>query len=389
MHRALRYVSCLLAAAAWTGSFSAHALSFELDDDGQWSGVLNTTMTLGVGWRMQDRAADLVGKANLDPEVCSRQYQSCQGLFRQQSYPAAHLFAARGAPSMRIDDGNLNYDRGDIFQAPFKVTQDLTITHGDFGFFAKWLYFYDFVNNDFTETHPNLITPDNVDEVGFVNDPIANRYWKNGIRTYGPGGYVRKKRSDGEVLRQAGTDLQLLDANIYGRVPFFGERELSFKIGRQTVNWGESTLLVINSVNQANPVNANNLLRIGFQVEEVFTPVSMVFLSTEPFYGATIEAFYQYEWEPVESPTPGTYFGFVDLGTNNIGHSVNLSFGTSADDPDRAFVGATSAEQIGYLDNPLTLITPTSGTLRRLKDWEPSDQGQFGIAFKVLRRRTQ
>lgn len=382
MERAFPLLSRLLAAAALACSASAHAISFEIDDGGEWSGVLNTTITAGAGWRMEDRAADLVGKANLDPDGCTRQYQSCQGLFRGQSYPAAHLFSLTGAPSMRTDDGNLNYDKHDLFQGIAKITQDLTVTYGDFGFFAKWLYFYDFINNNFTETHPNLITPENVGQLGFTNDPVANRYWKNGLRTYGPGARVRSRRTDGEALRQAGTDLQLLDANVYGHLPFFGERELGFKIGRQTVNWGESTLLAINSVNQANPVNANNLLRVGFQVEEVFTPVGMVFLSTEPFYGATIEAYYQYEWEPVESPTPGTYFGFVDLGTNNLGDSVNLSFGASADDPDRAFVAELPRDQIGYLDNPLTLITPTSGTLTRLKDWEPSDQGQFGLAFK-------
>lgn len=375
-------MSCATGALLALAASNVHALSFEFDDAGEISGVLNTTMTAGAGWRMEKQSAELIGKANLNPDVCTRQYQSCQGLFRGQTYPTEHLASAPGAASMRADDGDLNYNEGDIFQAPFKITQDFTVTYGDFGLFAKWLYFYDFINNDFTETHPNLITPDNVNQVGFTDDPVANRYWTNGLRTYGPGARVRSQRTDGETLRQAGTNLQLLDANIYGRLPFLGERELSFKIGRQTVNWGESTLLAVNSVNQANPVNANNLYRVGFQVEEIFTPVGMVFLSSEPFYGATIEAYYQYEWAPLEAPTPGTYFGFADLGTNNLGNSVNLSFGASPDDPDRAFVAELPRDQIGYLDNPLTLITPTSGTLTRLKDWEPSDQGQYGLAFK-------
>ncbi|MES0872970.1 DUF1302 domain-containing protein [Sinimarinibacterium thermocellulolyticum] len=382
MQRATPWLRCLLAAAVLASPTTIHALSFELDDAGEWQGVLNTTITLGAGWRMQDRASDLVGKSNLDPEVCSRQFQSCQGLFREQSYPAARLAAAPGQPTMRADDGNLNYDKHDLISGVVKATQDLTLTWGDFGLFAKWLYFYDFVNNDFTEYRPNAITADNVGEVGFDDDPIANYYWRNGLRTYGPGGVVHSRRTDGEALRQAGTDLQLLDLNVYGTLPFLGDRELRFKLGRQLVNWGESTLLAINSVNQANPVNANNLYRIGTQVEEVFTPVGMVFLSTEPFYNATIELYYQYEWAPVEAPTPGTFFGFVDLGTHNLNDTVNLSFGSSPDDPDRAFVGTTPAEQLGYLDNPLTLITPTSGTVRRLGDWEPDDQGQFGAALK-------
>src|SRR5690606_13622757 len=119
----------------------------------------------------------------------------------------------------RADDGNLNYDKHDMFSGIVKATQDLTLTWGDFGLFARWLYFYDFVNNDFTEYRPNTITADNVGEVGFDSDPIANYYWRNGLRTYGPGGVVRSRRIDGETLRQAGTDLQLLDLNVYGTLP--------------------------------------------------------------------------------------------------------------------------------------------------------------------------
>ena len=126
-------------------------------------------------------------------------------------------------------------------------------------------------------------------------------------------------------LRTVGTDFQLLDINFYGRLPIPGweDHELSFKIGRQTVNWGESTLLAINSINQANPVNANNLYRVGTQVEEVFTPVGMAFASIEPFTNATIEAFYQFEWEPLDAPPPGSYFATNDLGTHNAGRTVN------------------------------------------------------------------
>src|SRR3546814_6352941 len=42
-----------------------------------------------------------------------------------------------------------------------------------------------------------------------------------------------------------------------------------------------------------NPVNTNNFFRVGYQVEEVFTPVGMAFASVEPFENATIETFYQ------------------------------------------------------------------------------------------------
>ncbi|AXQ30638.1 DUF1302 family protein [Solimonas sp. K1W22B-7] len=398
----------VLAAALLLPLFSppAAALSFDLDEAGEWNAVLNTTVTAGAAWRMQNRASDLVGKSNLDPNVCGRTadgrtlYQVCQGLFRTQTFPAAHLAAAPGQFTVNADDGNLNYDRYDVVQAPLKITQDFTLTHGDFGLFLKGLYFYDFVNNDFTERHPNRITPANMLDVGVVSTPghevlplpvglsilpltqrsdsvpcPAARNPGGGPcgLVYGPGGVVREKRSDGETLRQIGTDLQLLDAYVYGKLPLWGDKEVSLKLGRQSLNWGESTLLVFGSINQVNPVNANNFYRTGFLVEEVFQPVGLLSASMELFDGATLEMFYQYEWLPLEAPAPGSYFSFLDVGTNNAIDWVNLSFGSAAEDP----------ESVGrLLDSPLSGITNTSLTAERLRDKEPDGGGQYGAALK-------
>jgi hypothetical protein len=359
---------------------SAFALGFDLFD-GDVTGAFNTTASFGAAIRMESPSKNLIGKGSLTPTGCSGQYQTCQGLFRDQIYPSEHLASLPGAYTMRGDDGDLNYDKGDVSQAVAKVTQDLSATWNDFGFYARWLYFYDFVNNDFTETHYNIVTPQNVDQVGVTGDPVSNRYFQH---VYGPGRYERIHRNDGETLRGVGSDFQMLDINVYGHVPlsFWDGHDLTFKIGRQTVNWGESTLLAINSINQANPVNANNLYRVGMQVEEVFTPVGMVFGSIEPFTNATLEAFYQFEWRPIDSPPPGSYFATNDLGTHNAGKSVNYTFGGAPDDPDRAWGGDTANSRAGYFDNPLSLISPSTGTMLRERDWDASNQGQYGIALK-------
>src|SRR3546814_8566373 len=119
-----------------------------------------------------------------------------------------------------------------------------------------------------------------------------------------------------------------------------------------------------------NPVNTNNFFRVGYQVEEVFTPVGMAFASVEPFENATIEAFYQYEWEPLEAPAPGSYFSFLDVGSRNAVDHASVSFGGAAEDP----------ESLGLLlDNPLSGITNTSTTIQRLRDNEPHN-GEIGRA---------
>mgnify|MGYP001953949292 CR=1 FL=1 len=189
----------LIGAAVMLGVVpAAQAINFNFGDQGE--AVINTTITIGAGWRMQDRALDLVGKSNLDPDVCGGQFQSCQGLFRDQSFPAAQLAGAPGQFSPNFDDGNWNYDKGDPFSAVGKITQDISLVWGDYGFFMKSLFFYDAVNNDFTEYHPNIITAENVDEVGtsgLLSLPLP------GITTqYGPGRPERFARRGGELLSQ-------------------------------------------------------------------------------------------------------------------------------------------------------------------------------------------
>ncbi len=401
----------LAAAAALFITLPAHAVKFELPGWSEESveGVLNATITAGAAWRVEGRAADLVGKSDLNPALCGREngklrWQGCQGLFRLQTFTADRLVNAPGQFSMNADDGNLNYDRGDIVQAPFKLTMDVTLTHGNWGLFAKGLYFYDFVNQRFTEHHPNQINSSNYEQVGNISTggtelvtlgelpaplPVPVGVVRNDSRpcpaarnpglgpcgmVFSQGGLVRNRRADEETLRQIGSNFQLMDLLIYGDVPLPGEHALTVKLGRQTVNWGESTLLVFDAINQANPIDANNLFRVGYQVEEIARPVNMVFASASIAEGLTAEGFYQLEWQPTIAPAPGSFYSFFDVGTHNAGNkTLTLGYGSLPDDPER----------LGFLiDNPLSGTTNTSMGFERLPDREPGSAGQFGIALK-------
>lgn len=369
------------------------ALSFTVPLPGEFDkvdGVFNSTLTMGVGIRTQAPTAGLVGKSNLNPNLCSEQYQVCQGLFRDQVYPAQRLVAAPGAASLNGDLGDLNYGKGDIFQSPIKATEDLSLKYGHFGFFGRVLFFHDFTNDDFTETFPNEITPQNRDQVGRLGSTLPNGAFSVFVqklaaagvpesllnatavtgRFYGPGGVVHSPRTDSATLQQAGQQLQFLDSNVYGKLPLWGDRELSFKIGRQVVNWGESTTLAVNSINSVNPFNANNVYRIGGQVEEFFTPINMVDLQLTPVENFTVDTYYQLEWQPDQAPASGTYFSDVSIGTGNSGpQSVSGGFAGTALDP--SCVGTLE-------DNPLSGLTPTCATFFRLPDLEPRTWGQFG-----------
>ncbi|TXH04526.1 MAG: DUF1302 family protein [Nevskiaceae bacterium] len=361
-------LALLLALGAVT---RASALEFSMPIAGEdIQGTLNTTLTAGVGVRMQNPSSKIIGKGDLNPNVCAgttpqTKHYSCQGVFKNQFQPAALAASAPGAFTGNSDDGDLNYKRYDLTSGVAKITQDLSLKWKDYGLFLKGLYFYDFVNNDFTEHRPNMITPQNKASVAQTDDL--------GRTVYPLGAPVAFRRSNSATLRQIGSDLQLLDAYFYGKQSIF-DHEFTFKVGRQLVNWGESTLNVIGSINSANPVNANNFYRVGMQVEEVFQPVGMVFLSTDLFEGATVETFYQYEWQPLEAPAAGSFYSGSDIvGTNNGASFANLSFGTAPDDP----------YGVGFLqDNPLSGITPSTLRLQRVRDDKPKGTGQYGIALK-------
>lgn len=371
-----RSVLALIGAVLIVPEAISATFSFNLLDQ-PFQAVLNNTATLGTQWRIEDRKDYLVGKGSLNPDVCAGVYQACQGLHREQIYPAQQLARSPGMASNNFDDGNLFYDKGDITQAALKFNQDLTITSGDFGLFVRTVAIYDHSNyKNFVTNQPNAITPENAADVAFTDTPgptgnlIENRYLPT---VYGAGAQVRSERDDDEALRQLGMRYDLLDANVFGAFDLPGDRRALVRVGRQQINWGESTVAVINSVNQANPVNVNSLYRIGFGLlEELFSPVGMARISLPVLGEISMDAYYQYEWEPIEIPTPGSLMSFADLGTYDLVDHVNASFGGSAVDPERVALP---------LNNPLTTIANTSATIDRIADRNPRDQGQFGISF--------
>lgn len=314
------FLAVAAAAAALPGN--ANALGFKIpmfDEDIDVNS--NTTLIAGAAIRTEPRRTSMIGKNNLNPNVCGRTpqgdiwYQDCQGLFTGQSFMAAHLAAAPGSFSDNFDQGDLNYSQGSITQAELRWNQDITLKYRGWTFFAKTIGYYDPVNYNFTEYHPNEITAQNYQQVGYLSTPgtellrlgqelsllapivsklplppnLVTQLLSNptaipilGPRTdstpcpanrnpsgqpcgivYGPGGVVYSKRKDAKALHEIGLGLQLLDLNISGNIPLPDDRGLQVRIGRQQVIWGEATLEFFDSINVLNAPNLNNFFRIG------------------------------------------------------------------------------------------------------------------------------
>ena len=195
----LSFGACGLRLAAGVGvgvvlAFPAQALQFNFD---KLSATINTSMEVGAQWRMQDRDSRLVGKANLDPELC--RISSCQGHsngFDANGNPEPGLgiigegpdrnqraVDAPGAFSINHDDGNLNFDKYDVTQGLVKLAQDITLTFEafdlDWKFFGRYHAHYDFANYDRPEFHPNRITQNAINHTPdsglFPDDDPPNR----------------------------------------------------------------------------------------------------------------------------------------------------------------------------------------------------------------------
>jgi hypothetical protein len=94
-------------------------------------GSLDTTVSLGASWRLQDRDEALIGIGN-----------------------------GGTAPSTNRDDGNLNYAPG-LIAALANVTHELELNYGAFSAFVRGNYFYDVVNANKDE-----LSPEAQDQVG-------------------------------------------------------------------------------------------------------------------------------------------------------------------------------------------------------------------------------
>ena len=92
----------------------AGAIEFDLLS-GRVTGHFDTTLSMGLAWRVSDRDPNIVGASN-----------------------------GGTGQSLNGDDGNLNYDRGDIFSTNLKVLHEISFDYDEYAVFVRGFYFRDF-----------------------------------------------------------------------------------------------------------------------------------------------------------------------------------------------------------------------------------------------------
>ncbi len=280
---------------------SIQAVEFETDN---FEISFDSTFSAGASWRVGERDNNLIGKANLFPRLnggapiaavyaCNTNPTSpfCQGLPAGQNVPL-------GAWSNNSDDGNLNYDKGDLFSNVYKGLHEFDMRHkdGEFGIFARALWFYDAEIMDGTTRFKDL-------------DATPRGAYAAGENT---------------AKTEQGRDAEILDFYAWATWDIGEASTLQVRLGEQVVSWGESTFIQ-HSLNEANAVNLRTLRNPGAELKEALIPSGMLWASLDLTESLSMEAFYQYEWEPVRVDEPGTYFATRDF-LGFTGQDVHLGF---------------------------------------------------------------
>lgn len=350
--RSTGLVLALLAAALRAGA--AGALDFTLGDTGI-TGSIRTQVSVGGTLRMQDRDPALIGKLNLpgQEQFCEdKPATGAPGINCLNEAGNAAYLALPGYPSANTDNGDLNYDKGDVVSAAAKIAPRLQLSWENFGLDLTGLYFYDAINAGFTETHPNNETDNN----GFQ---------------------PRNTAREGGVEEKVGTDLRLLDAYLSGSIPLSDEHPLSFKLGEQILSLGTSTTMVFNSLNAVNPPDANIRFMAVGDVREVFQRLPMAVVGMPVTESLSVESFYAFGWKPVVVPPSGSYFAANDIFGAERPY-VMLQFGKYREDPDNR-VGVEERTQ-----SNVNQVSDAGRTLYFEAPHEPEDGGEYGLTVSYF-----
>ncbi len=250
-------------AVAASISAPAHAFQFYLGDI---EGSLDTSLSAGASWRVEDRDKNQLGAGNL-------------GIT-----DALTNGVSEGASTSNTDNGNWNFKEGKTYSKLLKGTTDLLLRYEDYGAFTRLRYFYD---------------------VELMDEQ----------RDYDYVGQTRPLNK--ETLDQAGADVRFLDAYVWADL-YAGDTPVNVRFGRQVISWGESTF-IFGGINSVNPVDFSAARAPGAEVKDVLMPVTMLYGSVGLTQDITVEAFYQLEWEKTEPDPCGTFFSNTDVVTDGCG----------------------------------------------------------------------
>jgi hypothetical protein len=295
-------IAAAVAASAGFLALPSHAVKFNL---GEVDASFITDISVGASWRMEDPDKDFLSPGNTDGEG--------------------------RASASTADDGNLNYDEGDLYSLQVRGLHDLELTYDKYGFFTRVKWWYDYA-----------LDQEEVDHGHVAND-------------YEPDSEL--KMGDFQDLAQE-SGLELLDYYLFINT-YVGEMPVEFRAGNMVLSWGENTFIQ-NGINVINPFDVTALRKPGSEIKEALLPTGLIYTNIGATPDLSLELFYQYEWDRTIVDECGTYWNAADVFG---GGCDKLTVTTATSD----------REQV-----------QTGNFIPRGPDDNPSNSGQWGIAARYF-----
>jgi len=259
---------------------NAHAVTF---GDENFKGSFDSTISVGIGVRTRSPS----------PSLTSPIYDLTNGSVVR----AGSLGQASGVS----DQGDLNYDKGDVFTGYFKGSHELLLKVPDqnlsFMARANWIRDFAATNTTGTISGQNAIssTPPDIGSDGLSADAREDMRFK----------------------------ARLLDLWV-SKSFTVDEHEVRVRVGNQVVNWGES-VFEIGGINATNAVDVNRAAQPGTQVKEIVLPAPMVSVAAGLGGGVNVEGYVQARWNRSYLPPVGSYWStsVVGVGSNAYGATTD------------------------------------------------------------------
>ena len=254
----------LVAAAALAALAPAHAV--RTTTDGGTEIDFSSTLSLGGQWRLSKRLATTIGNDN------GGNVPTGAPLGSVMAGPGNDALANPDFNFLNGDDGNLNYNRGDMVSLALKGTHEFGLkTRDGWRALARATWVNDFKADDTRRT------------------PLSKEAKDIAVRNF-----------------------TMLDAWVSKDVKLFGDRNTTVRVGNQVLSWGED-IFIVGGINQINAFDLRKLHTPGTQVKEILRPAPMISLNAGVADGVSIEAYYQWKWNAFRFDPVGTFFSGADV----------------------------------------------------------------------------
>jgi hypothetical protein len=231
-----------------------------------------------------------------------------------------------------VDDGDLNYARGDRVSTVLKGFIDVDAKYKAFGLFVSGKAWTDFTLRNGDVPHGNVPN-------GYVaNTPLSD---------------------DGFSRLGAFSGVELVQANVYGTFDADGQ-PLFARLGYQYIDWG-SPGTILGGLEQINPIDNPARVRPGAIPEEVRIAIPAIFAKVGLSKNTNLEAFYQFRFRPNELLGCGTFASFADYASEGC---------------DKVVVAPVTLTDAFAVNNGLFV--------KRAPDVDPRNGGQYGVGVTYL-----